>query len=64
MEKNTVYLFAIRHSQDGVYVVNEFELPFRFYLDGRESSYNEPCHSRLNAASLIQDTNGEGEYYI
>ena len=62
--KKTQYIFSLQASTDGVYVVNEFELPFRFSLDGRESSYNEPCHSRLNAASLIQDTNGEGEYYI
>ena len=47
----------------GVYVVNEIEEPFRFSLDGRETSYNEPRCSRLNPATLIQDTNGESEYY-
>ena len=48
----------------GVYVVNEFEEPFRFFLDGTgETSYNEPRRSRLNPATLIQDTNGESEYY-
>ena len=48
----------------GVYVVNEFEEPFRFSLDGTgETSYNEPRRSRLNPATLIQDTNGESEYY-
>ena len=37
---------------------------FRFSLDGTgETSYNEPRRSRLNPATLIQDTNGEGEYY-
>ena len=47
----------------GVYVVNEFEEPFRFPLNGTgETSYNEPRRLRLNPATLIQDTNGESEY--
>ena len=29
-----------------------------------ESSYNETSHSKLNPATVIQDTNGEREYYI
>ena len=51
---------------DGVYVVNEFQRnpAFRFSLNGTgETSYNEPRRSRLNPATLIQDTNGESEYY-
>ena len=40
------------------------EEPFRFSLDGTgEISYNEPRRSRLNPATLIQDTNGESEHY-
>ena len=44
--------------------VNEFEVPFGFPLDGRENSYNKPRHSKLNPATVIQDTNGEREYYM
>ena len=29
-----------------------------------ESSHNETSHSKLNPATVIQDTNGEREYYI
>ena len=60
LEKKCRYSLAFT---GGVYVVNEFEVPFRVSLDGRETSYNEPRHSRLNPATLIQDTNGESDYY-
>ena len=29
-----------------------------------ESNYNETRQSKLNPATVIQDTNGEREYYI
>ena len=32
--------------------------------DGRENSYNETRHSKLNPDTLYQDTNSEREYYI
>ena len=60
-QRSAVYSLVLT---GGVYVINEFEEPFRFSLDGTgEISYNEPRRSRLNAATLIQDTNGESEYY-
>ena len=58
-----VAVYSLAFTGD-VYVVDEFEEPFRFSLDGTgEISYNEPRRSRLNPATLIQDTNGESEYY-